>query len=117
MDATMVAMRSASEQQLTHACLSHVDASPRRDEHSPSVESLMTLLWAIHVMEGERAHEKTPRLDAATEVRQACSELDELFRLRNIKTKGVPYLSREHDGGMGKKSLEGWRTAFKHDRP
>jgi transcriptional activator HAC1 len=114
MDATVVAMRSASEQQLTHDCLSGVDASVRHvGASSPSVESLMTLLWAIHVIEKEREQkEKAPKLDAATEVRQACGELDELFRPRNITQNGVSYLSGER--ATRKKSLEDWRMAFKH---
>ncbi|KAH6674743.1 transcriptional activator hac1 [Halenospora varia] len=111
MDATMVAMRSASEQQLTRDCLSGVDASVRLDRGtSPSVEVLMTLLWAITVIEKERKL-KTPKLDAATEVRQACDELDEMFRPRDIKR--VSFVTKEqHIGGaMGQKSLEGWRKA------
>lgn len=107
----MVAMRSASEQQLTRDCLSGVDASVRLDRGtSPSVEVLMTLLWAITVIEKERKL-KTPKLNAATEVRQACDELDEMFRPRDIKR--VSFVTKEqHIGGvMGQKSLEGWRKA------
>jgi len=75
----------------------------------------MTLLWAIHVIEKEREQtEKTPKLDAAAEVRQPCGELDELFRPRNItkmaeRPEGVSYLSGGRE--MGKKSLEDWRSA------
>ncbi|TVY59469.1 Transcriptional activator hac1 [Lachnellula cervina] len=119
MDATVVAMRSASEQQLTDACLSGVDASVRHvGESSPSVESLMTLLWAIHVIEEEREQkEKAPKLDAATEVRQACGKLDEMFRPRNVTQKKVSYLSRERGNrALGEKSSEDWRTEFKNHR-
>ena len=111
----MVAMRSASEQQLTRDCLTGVDASGRFDgRSSPSVESLMTLLWAINVIEKERL-QMTPKLDAATEVSQACRELDDLFRSREMKR--VSFVSDGSDSmGLGQKSLDGWRTAFKHDR-
>jgi len=115
MDATVVAMRSASEQQRTHDCLSNADASVRQvDANSPSIESLMTLLWAIHVIEKEREQtEKTPKLDAAAVVGQPCGELDELFRPRNItkttRTEGISYLSGGRE--TWKKSLEDWRSA------
>ncbi|TVY21548.1 Transcriptional activator hac1 [Lachnellula arida] len=117
MDATVVAMRSASEQQLTHDCLPGVDASVRHVGASlPSVESLMTLLWAIHVIEKEREQkEMAPKLDAATEVRQACGKLDEMFRPGNITQKRVSYLSRERGNrAVGGKSLEDWRTESKN---
>jgi transcriptional activator HAC1 len=120
LDATMVAMRLASEQQLQD-CLSNVDASHDRG-NSPRVEVLMTLLWAITVIEKERGQE-TPKLDTAAEVRQSDMELEELFRLREIRgdrrVSFVPH-GREAEaeaGALGKKSLEGWRMAFKHDRP
>jgi len=114
-DATMAAMRSASEQQLTHACLSDVGARRFDVSSSSSIEALTTLLWVIHVIERERKQQMIPELDAATEVRQACSELDELFRHRTIKTKRISYPSGA-DEGMRTKTLEGWRTAYKHDR-
>jgi hypothetical protein len=116
MDATMAAMRSASEQQLIHDCLSNVDASVRCDGgSSPSLERLMTLLWSIHVIEKERT-QKTTKLDAATEVRQACDELD-MFRPEKItndvslSSGGVDGLREEHEA-LGKKSLADWRMAF-----
>lgn len=119
MDATMVAMRSASEQQLPD-CLSSVDAS-QGSSKSPSVEALMTLLWTIHVIEKERIQRlETPELDAATEVRQACMELDELYRRREANGEGVwSYVSQSASpGGIAgwapgsQKSLDGWRMAF-----
>jgi len=112
MDATLVAMRLASEQQLTHACLSNVDASRNDGADSPDVEALMTLLWAIQCFEKERG-QLTPKLDAATEIRQAIGELDELFRQKKEFT-GVSYVSHGYAKGdgepMGQKSLEGWRS-------
>jgi transcriptional activator HAC1 len=112
----MVAMRLASEQQLQD-CLSNADASHDRGD-SPSVEVLMTLLWAITVIEKERGQE-TPKLDAAAEVRQSDMELEELFRLREIRgDRGISFVTHGREAGaMGRKSLEGWRTVFKHDRP
>jgi transcriptional activator HAC1 len=119
MDATMAAMRSASEQQLIHDCLSNVDVSVRREDgNSPSVERLMTLLWTIHVIEKERT-QKTTKLDAATEVRQACDRLD-MFRPENDVSfssstsgtgNGMDGLREEHEA-LGKKSLADWRMAF-----
>lgn len=107
----MVAMRSASEQQL-HNCLSSADASRLETRNTPSVATLMTLLWAIHVIEKERKLE-APKPDAAAVVRQF-GELDDLFRLR--EQKGVSLVPH---GRMGdkQKSLDHWRTAFKHDGP
>jgi len=114
MDATMVAMRSASEQQLTRDCLSGVDVCDGHDVGiSPSVESLMTLLWAVKVIDKERQH-KTPNVDAAMEVGQECGELDILFGQRGMKERRVSFSPGE-SGKMGQKSLEGWRTAYQHD--
>jgi len=78
----------------------------------------MTLLWAITVIERERGQE-TPKLDAAAEVRQSNVELEELFRPREIRgDRGVSFVPHGREGGaLGKKSLDGWRTAFKQDRP
>ncbi|RDL41639.1 Uncharacterized protein BP5553_01618 [Venustampulla echinocandica] len=115
MDATMVAMRSASEQQLSHDCLPSVVASVRRERsNSPSVEALMTLLWATYVIEREQEQEAlktTTQPDAAAEVRQACRELDELFRTRDIKPVSYGLGGGALGGALGKKSLDDWRTA------
>ncbi|KAH9223301.1 hypothetical protein DL95DRAFT_353461 [Leptodontidium sp. 2 PMI_412] len=113
-DATMVVMRLASEQQLRD-CLSTVDASRLETRDSASVETLMTLLWAIRVIERENKLE-APKLDAATVARQS-GELDSLFRLR--EHEGVSFVSHGREVGVGhkQKSLDHWRTAFKHDRP
>ena len=110
----MAAMRLQSEQQLTRDCLTGVGACDRRDvDNSPSLEALMTLLWAIHVFEKKR--ERTPELDVAMDGRQACSELEGLFRPRDIGgLKGFSYVA-SGGGTLGQKSLEGWRMAFKHD--
>jgi len=83
----------------------------------------MTLLWAIHVIEKEREQKlMAPELDAATEVRQACMELEEMFRQREMSGKRVVSFvasqsitpSREVAGWAreSQKSLEGWSTAF-----
>jgi len=108
----MVAMRSASEQQLIHDCLSYVDASVRRDDrNSPSVERLMTLLWTLRVIERERAH-KTTGLDAATGVGQACEKLDMFRPDERAVDNVILYPSGPVRGGIGKKSLIDWRMAF-----
>lgn len=106
----MEQMRLASEQQLTHDCLSRVDANRLDGASSPNVEALMTLLWAIQVFEKERGL-ISPKLDAATEIRQACRELDEIFRHGDVKELSL--VSYGRDGGSSEKSLDGWRTAFK----
>jgi transcriptional activator HAC1 len=115
MDATMAAMRLQSEQQLTRDCLIGAGSCDHRDvENSPSLEALMTLLWAIHVFEKKR--EYTPELDVAMDGRQA-GELDRLFRPRDIgDQKEISYVS-SGGGTLHQKSLEEWRPAFKHDHP
>jgi len=111
LDATMVAMRLASEQQLQD-CLSNADAGHYGGSNSPSVEVLMTLLWAITVIERERVErQETPKLDAAADVRQSM-ELQELFRPRELR--GVSFVPHGREAGVGQKSLEGWRLG---DRP
>lgn len=104
MDATIAAMRLASEQQLTHDCLTGAGSSDRLESrNSPSLESLMTLLWCTRVFEKQSNNEQWIG-------RQACRELDELFRPREVtRTRGVSYVSGGHSGP--KKSLEGWRSA------
>jgi len=81
------------------------------------VEVLMTLLWAITVIERERGErQETPKLDAAADVRQSM-ELEELFRPREIRgdRRGVSFVPHGREaGGLGQKSLEGWRLG---DRP
>jgi len=102
MDATMAAMRLASEQQLTPDCLTGVGSSDRLDgRNSPSLESLMTLLWVTRVFEKQSNNEQWVG-------RQASRELDELFRPRDVT--GFSYVSGGGGGGP-KKSLEGWRSA------
>lgn len=100
LDATMMGMRLASEQQLTHACPSSVEASPSQGEqNTPSLEVLTTLCWAIIVISGERPQD-SPTLDATTELRQACDELDMMFRQKNIS--GTRFPIQEN----GQKSLD-----------
>ncbi len=105
----MAAMRLASEQQLARDCLNGVGSSDRHDVgNSPSIESLMTLLWATNVFERER--QRTPKMDVSTEVRQACSELDNLFVTREVA--GVRRVSLVEAGLESRqKSLDGWRMA------
>ena len=116
-DATLAAMRSLqSEQHPTRDCLTGVGACDRRvvADNSPSLEALMTLLWAIHVFEMKR--ERNPELDtSAIDGRQ---ELEGLFGQRDIGMgqRDVSFVS-EVGGTLGQKSLEGWRTAFRHEGP
>lgn len=124
-DATMAAMRSASEQLAIHDCLSNAGASVRCEERiSPSVERLMTLLWTIDVIERERTQMMT-QLDAAAEVRQMCDGLG-LTLFRPDENINNPFSSSGGGGArdvlslrqtdlseaLGKKSLTSWRMEF-----
>ncbi len=125
----MVAMRQLSSSASVHDCLSPVDGTRLGGTDSPSIEALMTLLWATHLIEKEIEQQATaPKLDAATEVRQACMELDDLFKRRDLSGKRVvSFVSQSHGGKIAdsgislgadqktmesQKSLDGWRTAF-----
>lgn len=115
MDATMEAMRLASEQQLTRDCLTGAGGCGSLDgDHSPSLESLTTLLWATHVFEKNR--QRVPEPDLATEVKQACRELEELLRPREVIGRGISFQMSRGGGKLGQKAMDGWRPAFKHDR-
>jgi transcriptional activator HAC1 len=107
----MAAMRLQSEQQFTRDCLTGVGACDRRDGiDSPSLEALMTLLWAIRVSEKER--ERISQPDMATDIKQNLSGLDEQLRLRKMEgLHGTRIM-----GLNRQKSLEGWRKAYNHDR-
>lgn len=110
----MVAMRLASEQQLSN-CFSSVGPSCHELGSSPSVEALMTLLWAIHVIEKEREN-TLPKLDVAMDEEQ---EAEFAFRPSTIKRREreVSYVKHGRRGpmagsGRSKKSLGDWRPAF-----
>lgn len=119
-DATLKAIAAASEQLQLHNCL--FEASDRLEgTNSPSIEALMTLLWAIHVIGKEiEQRDMAPKLDAASDVIEPCMELDEMFRRREVSGKGVMTFVSIKDGGVlgqekapeGQNSLDGWRTAF-----
>jgi transcriptional activator HAC1 len=104
MDATMAVMRLASEQQLTHDCLTGVGSSDRIDgRESPSLESLMTLLWATKVFMKRSNTEQVGRRDSR--------ELDNLFSSREVMGMGTRGISFISDRGSGlKKSLGEWRS-------
>jgi len=107
MDATMVAMRLASEQYLVTACLSSVEASQSvRGKDAPSMEALMTLFWATSAISKEEMPEQS-KLDVATEVRQACDEVNELFRQRKMPKA----LMERSTDVLARKSLEVLRLA------
>jgi transcriptional activator HAC1 len=112
-DATMVAMRLASEQQLS-GCFSSADASCRELRDSPSVEALMTLLWAIHVIEKEREQSTLPKLDAAKEEEQTREfAFRPTIRSREREISLVKHGKGPMMGsGRSKKSLGDWRPAF-----
>ncbi|KAL3418912.1 transcriptional activator hac1 [Phlyctema vagabunda] len=104
-DATLGAMRLAFAQQLPGDCLNNATVCRESSgSMSASFETLMTLHWAIQVI--ERELQETPTLDAAAVVGQA-GELDGLWMAREMnfpRAKGVDTI--------GQKSLEGWRTEF-----
>jgi len=114
----MVVLRSASEQQLARDCLSGVDVcDPSDGGKSPSIETLMALLWAIKVVEKEQAR-MTPKPDAVAEVRRSCSELDGMFSLREMNGRNdrFSFVSSRSSSIKedGQKSLDGeeLRVAF-----
>jgi transcriptional activator HAC1 len=124
MDATMEAMRLASEQQLlARDCLSGgVDACDQNRGQEPSMESLMTLLWATDVIHKELNHRDhmlgLEEVDPVTEIRQACRELDELFKTRKMRRTGharqeVSFVERDK-AGRGRGTQNRWSLEFKH---
>lgn len=113
MDATLEAMRLASEQQLTRDCLTGVGECDRLDgNNSPSLESLMTLLWAIKVFEKNRESASKP--DTAKEVGECRGKLHMLLKPREVK--GC-FFSMSGVDNLAKKSLDGWRQEFNGPRP
>jgi transcriptional activator HAC1 len=106
MDATMVAMRLSSEQQLARDCMSSVAVCESRDKNSPSMESLMTLLWATKVIDSER-RQRESLADTVTDLKQACGELDErLQRLRGgSSVKGGKFTSTKDGPASWEKSF------------
>ena len=113
MDATLEAMRLASEQQLTRDCLTGVGECDRLDgNNSPSLESLMTLLWAIKVFEKNRESASNP--DTAKEVGECRGKLHMLLEPREVKGS---FFSMSGVDNLAKKSLDGWRQEFNGPRP
>lgn len=113
-DATMEAMRLASTQQLARDCMNGVTVCERSDVGMPppSLESLMTLHWAIQVIEREQA--RTPNPDAGADVSVPVESLFDLLTARDVKgRRGVTFGSRARGvDTIGQKSLDGWRTEF-----
>jgi transcriptional activator HAC1 len=113
MDATMGAMRSASEQQLlARDCFSGSETSRNPSQvEGPSIECLMTLLWATKVIDRElQQDQSSEEIGTASAVKQASWELDRLFRARPVGKKSV------RSARQAKKSLEGrWSLAFEHE--
>lgn len=127
MDATVGAMRSASEQFKLSGDWMTAAGSAREHrlgdrESSPTVETLMTLLWAIKVIDREnRLRSKTLETsNAAAELRQACGELDIMFRRRQLERTGEMEFPLSRSGGgagivgsISQKSLgDYWCWAF-----
>jgi transcriptional activator HAC1 len=120
MDATMGAMRLSSEQQLlARDCLSGgVDACDRSRGQEPLMEGLMTLLWATNVIDRELKRQdqalRLEEVDPATELRQACRELDELFKIRSMRRTDRVSLVEHDKVGSGWGTQNRWSLAFKH---
>lgn len=97
----MGAMRLASEQQRArNDCVSGVGSSVHLSEAGPSIESLMTLLWATHCFDREMVR----KLDIATnENRQGCGQLD---GFRHVVREQEVELESGPKKGFGK-----WRLA------
>jgi transcriptional activator HAC1 len=117
-DATMEQMRRASEQQLPD-CLFSASANRQKLGNSPSVEALMTLCWAIHVIEKELRLENTPKLGADMEEGQAV-ELTFRPTIEIREREEFPFVKHGRRGSMGsgsgrsKKTLGDWRPVFDH---
>jgi hypothetical protein len=81
------------------------------------MESLMTLLWATDIIDREMKRQdpalRFEELDPTTELRQACRELDELFKIRSIRrTDRVSFVEHDKVGsgrGRGRKIVGVWR--------
>lgn len=108
MDATTEAMRLASEQRLAHGCVAGAGWCDRCDgSNSPSLESLMTLLWAIRVFEKNLSSQYAlgSELDTTTKATTTHpdGELGDLLRARVVKGMGKGKVSFR-SGNLGKKS-------------
>jgi len=92
----MGAMRSASEQRLPARDCFDGSASACEGDHGrvkgpPSMECLMTLLWATKVIHRQwlRGQESLATEGAIKDIRQPSLEPNELFRLRSVGLKGA----------------------------
>lgn len=115
----MEQMRRASEQQLPN-CLSSASANRHGLGNSPSVEALMTLCWAIHVIEKELRLENTPKLGADMEGGQTVElAFRPTTKVRERDGDSFSFVQHGRRGSMGsgrsKKTLGDWRPVF--DRP
>lgn len=113
MDATMGAMRLASEQQLSPDCLAGAGLCDRRDgTNSPSLESLTVLLGAIRVFEMNR--QRVPELDTTTESTRDSRVLSDLLRAREVAENRGFFKSSSRDRGLGVKTMDDWCLVFRH---
>jgi len=81
----------------------------------------MTLVWATSVIDRDRQQEQEKQ-QKERDVRQACRELDELFRARTVRGRGSELvLSPRGDvagyrpGEVEKSFGDHWSLAFKPD--
>ncbi|KAJ8069513.1 hypothetical protein OCU04_003164 [Sclerotinia nivalis] len=114
LDATLEAMRLSSKQQLAGDCMNGADVCDLRyGGKSSSLESLMTLSWAIKVIMKEQAQtSKISEPDAVMNFGQSFGQ--DLFGLREFSKVQVHGKSSMKDSGvLGEKSLDGhWSMAL-----
>ncbi|KAF7943608.1 uncharacterized protein EAE97_005679 [Botrytis byssoidea] len=120
LDATLETMRLSSNQQSASDCMNGAKVFDLRyGGKSSSLESLITLSWAIKVIMKEQAKEQTSTIskpDAVMNVEQS-SEKD-LFEFREFSKGRVHGNSSVKDNSiLGEKSLDGhWSMALEDDQ-
>jgi len=122
----MGAMRSASEQQLlARDCFGGSVPAVRSDPvcalGQPSMECLMTLLWATDVIHRDwlRNQSSLAKEGANKDIRQTSLEQEDLFRLGTVEISksigNISLVGGDVAGDAAQKGFErGWSRAFKH---
>lgn len=80
----------------------------------PSMECLMTLLWATKVIHEQwlKSQKSLAKEGTIKDTRQQSLKLDELFKLRLVGRKGN--LGNVLFGGTGKGARNGWRRGVEN---
>jgi hypothetical protein len=82
------------------------------------MECLMTLLWATDIIDRELKQQEqvlgVEEVDPATEIRQACRELDELFKTKSMNHARMVSFVEHGNVGSGRGTQNLGNLAFKH---